>query len=204
MGWKDTIKDGNKKSWRDTIETPTSKTESGLRGAAQGLTAGWADEIAGGAQAIYDDLKTAFTGDFNGPKPEFDEFGRVTNSKDLKGTYEQHRDEYRKADTKAKKDNPITYGASELGGSVATAFIPGVNSVKGAAALGAVTGLGTSNGEDPAGLTKDTVLGGVVGGVAQKYLPGAIDKVKGAAGWVGKKVGNVGFNVSEEATEKYL
>ena len=61
MSWKDTIQEEkateSKSSWKDTIqEEPQadSMLESGVRGLAQGASFGFADEITGGLEALYD------------------------------------------------------------------------------------------------------------------------------------------------------
>jgi hypothetical protein len=204
--WDDTV-ELDTPSWDDTLDpTEISKTESLARGAAQGATMGFADELVGTAKGMWDDAKSLFTGtDANGGvKPEFDQFGNVTNGDKLTGKYKEYRDEYRAADDAAKEANPKTFMAGEIGGGLVTAAIPGAGTVKGAAALGGASGLGMSEAEDLAGMAKDTAIGAGVGAAAGYAMPKVIDAGKKAAGWAGKKIGNVGFGVGEEATEAYL
>ena len=108
------------------IKSGPSKLESGVRGAAQGLTFGFADE----ATAALDSLVG---------KDSYDE------------ALKKVRDLY----ANAQKENPLTYGASELGGGIATSFIPGLNVAKAgtlgkaalkSAASGALLGAGTNEG----------------------------------------------------------
>jgi hypothetical protein len=185
----------------------TSQLESGLRGAAQGATLGFSDEIAGAAGGIWDDISSMFTGEA---------------SKD--GTYTKHRDESRAANKAAQQANPLTYGAGEIGGSIATAFVPGLNAGKlatlggrvvGNAGLGALAGLGLSDADNAGDMAKDAALGGALsGGMAfgiEKAAP-LIGKAAGyvggktgdAANWATKKIGKVGFGVDEKATANYM
>lgn len=136
-----------------------SQLESALRGAGQGATMNWGDEIGGF-------LKSALNPD------------RLSNS------YQLERDQIRAANKAAQEANPKSYLAGELGGSVATAFVPGLNAAKGASVLGmagkaalqgAIGGLGASESDNVAGLARDTAVGGAVGGI-----------LGGSLGWVGK------------------
>lgn len=99
------------------------KLESFGRGAAQGATLGYADELTGALEALKD---------------------KVTGSDgNLTDLYRQHRDESRANYEAAHEANPWTYRAGELGGGVASlAITPEISGIKGMAALGAVSGLG--------------------------------------------------------------
>ena len=130
-----------------------SKGESGLRGAAQGATLGFADEISGGVEALWEKAK----GD---PRA----FGEL---------YKNARDESRKNFSDANKANPKSYMAGEIGGAIGTALIPGMAAARGAkvsqvalqsAALGGMSGAGYSNAEDAGGVAKDAAIGTVMGG----------------------------------------
>ena len=130
-----------------------SELESGARGIAQGLTMGFADEISGGAEALWEAAK----GD---PRT----FGEL---------YKQYRDESRQNFKKAQEANPGTYTTGEVAGAIGSAFIPGLNVAKGAglaanvgkAALqGGLMGLGSSEAEDLSGMAKDTATGAALGG----------------------------------------
>lgn len=155
MGWKDTITqaapEAQKGGWRASISKAApdvSMIESGLRGAAQGATMGFADEISGLAESALTDK-----------------------------TYEQARDESRANFEASQTANPIAYGTGNVAGSAATLAIPGLNAAKGAslamtagkAALqGGLAGIG---GSEATGLglvgdaTKGAVIGGALGGV---------------------------------------
>ncbi len=139
------------------------------RGALQGGTLGFADEIAGAGEAGAD----ALTGD-------------VGSLEDLMKKYRQHRDESR-ANFKAASDaHPVTTAAGNLAGGIlpalALAYPTGGGSLvaeaglgakllqgaKTGAALGAVTGAGDSEADvtkgDVGGLAQDVAIGGGVGG----------------------------------------
>ncbi|CAB4200140.1 hypothetical protein UFOVP1351_26 [uncultured Caudovirales phage] len=160
-----------------------SVIESGLRGAAQGASFGFADEITGGLEAAFTDK-----------------------------TYEQARDESRAAYEKAQEANPMAYLAGDVGGSLATSLVPGLGVAKGAstmarigkaAALGGAAGLGYSDADTAAGLAGDTAtgaaLGGAFQGIGDKIVSPALDKVTDAK-WLGRTLANV----PEDVTEKYL
>lgn len=166
----------------DDSEGP-GRLESLGRGALQGISLGYADEIAGAIEAALTDK-----------------------------TYTQSRDEARSSNSKAQEANPWTYGAGELGGGATTLLVPGAAGVgaglKGAAALGAAGALGSSSADltkgEYGGALVDTAIGGTIGAVTQKFIPGAIDKVKSVVGPGSKKAGSILFGVGEEATDRYL
>lgn len=141
--------------------------EAGLRGAKQGLTFGFGDEITGALESAFTDK-----------------------------TYEESRDEARTADKAAQKAHPVGYGLAEiLGGAAGTLAAPEIGALKGTgfamnAARGAGAGLLTGAGESEADVTKeggaeqlvkDTArsglvgasLGGILGTAAEKYVKGA-------------------------------
>lgn len=154
----------------------TSQMESLGRGAIQGATFGFGDEIYGAGAGAYDKL-----------------FG----SGDFSGTYSKNRDEVRAANDAARESNPGTYFAGEIAGGVA---LPGASlrvGVKGGqlvnaglkarsaaaartgAKYGAAYGLGTAEG-DVVDQALGTVGGAVGGGITGGLLPGAI-QLGGAA-----------------------
>ncbi|MEO5367564.1 MAG: hypothetical protein H7831_14660 [Magnetococcus sp. WYHC-3] len=144
----------------DAPEVP--KIESAVLGGAQGITAGFADEIAG----VKGTIDQALAGKVD--------LGRLVE------TYRNQRDQSRKTIEDAKAANPATFGASELAGGIAGFAVPGMNvakGVKGAAALGAVAGLGNTE----ADLTKGEI-GQAAGDIALSSAIGA------GAGKVGEKI----------------
>jgi hypothetical protein len=180
----------------DFDSTPAvPQLESGLRGAAQGASLGFADEITGGLEALLTDK-----------------------------SYEQARDESRANYKAAQEANPITYGASEFGGGVATALVPGLNAGKLAtlggrvaanAGLGALAGAGMSEADNAGTLAKDAAMGGALAGGLSYGLEKAAPYAKQGAKYIGqklsdgsdeivKKIGKIGFGVDEKATANYL
>jgi hypothetical protein len=143
-------------------EPEVSKLESAARGVAQGATMNFADELVGLGAAMFGNRGTA------------------------KERYQRHRDASREKNRTAKDTNPGSYLAGELGGSVASSFVPGVGVARGAgvakAALqagkvGALSGAGSSEAEDAAGVLRDSATSGalsaVTGGVVQRVLGNA-------------------------------
>ncbi len=138
--------------------------ESALAGAAQGATLGFADEITAGMGALKDwgAAKLGLRGDIG-----------------LGEAYQTHIRPARAKYEAAQADNPKAYTAGAIGGGVATSLLPGaisaragqaMNTVKGGAAIGALTGAGTSEAsltESPSSLSqfaKDVGMGAAVGG----------------------------------------
>lgn len=129
-----------------TINPPqVSKAESALRGGAQGLSFGFADEATARLESI------------------------------MKGVeYEKALKESRQAYRQAQEANPITYTGSEIAGGVLPALIPGVGQAATGAKLGrlalmgagtgALSGLGMSEGETVGEIAKDAAIGGALGG----------------------------------------
>lgn len=156
---------------RALTEKERPKTEIGdsfIRGAAQGATFGFADEIAGAGKAAYK---------------------RITEGGSLPDLYSKYRDEERVKNDAARIDNPKAFIGGNVVGGVATSLIPGVGLAKGAgalanvgkaAALGAGYGAGTSDAdlvkavrsykdakEQLGTFGKDVAKGFAIGGVTQ-------------------------------------
>lgn len=189
-----------------------SMLESGLRGAAQGLSLGTSDEITAGLESAFTDK-----------------------------TYDQALYEAQKANQEARDANPVTYYGSNIAGGVATSFVPGLNIAKGASALaagaklagiGAVSGFagtdGTVDQRIKGGLT-GAALGGVTGVAGQalskanlqnpvskladgaedvslaaasaveKGARGIRDNTQGWSGWAAKSAANVLENPVKES-----
>lgn len=174
-----------------------SMTESGLRGAAQGATLGFADELTGAGEALWDKLQ-----------------GKEGKISDL---YHKRRDESRREYDLAKKDNSKSYTGGELAGGAATLLIPGLNAAKGAsianmagkaALAGGLYGAGDSKAEDLAGLAEEAgkgaamgLAGGVVGAGAGKALEAAARSkmAQKLAGWAASKGDRVAETIAEHA-----
>lgn len=186
----------------DGFKPYKSEIESGLRGVAQGVSFGLADEITAGLESAFTDK-----------------------------TYEQARNESRDAYKSAQMQNPKAYMAGEVGGAIGAAFVPGLgalNVAKGtslaartgiAAAQGGLTGFGLSEADTVAGMAKDTAIGAGTGAVMQgvgekvisplvskggQLLKSGASKLDEAADWSLKKLGNGLANIDEADTERYL
>jgi hypothetical protein len=150
------------------------KIEAALRGAGQGITLGFADELTGAAQgSVLGGLKTAL-----GQDPDADTIA-----------YQKERDASRLLNKQAKEAHPYIYGGSELLGGLAIP-IPGgalvegagmgakiAHGIKAGTKLGAAAGLGTSEAESPSGVALDTLVGAGTGGLVGGILPPALQQV---------------------------
>lgn len=148
---------------------------SGVRGAAQGGTFGFADEISGAGNAAFQAAKKLST-------------------EDLVKDYIANRDAYREADREAAEANPYTYGTGQVLGGVGSAVLtPGIaaSGVAGAIGLGALQGYGGSEAEDPTEQIKDIGIGGTLGAAgygAGKMLSKAIPTAQSAKEYARRKV----------------
>lgn len=153
---------------------PSSRLESMYRGAKQGASLGFSDEIYGGAAALADAIR----------RGGLDHMGEG---------YRSARDASRGEDKVARDANPYTYDASSVGGGLAglaaaVASLPATaaaaaTGVGGAAALGAASGLGSSKSDltkgDVGGAAVDTAIGGALGygfGKAGEKISNAVAK----------------------------
>lgn len=159
-----------------------SELESGARGLAQGATLGFADEIAGGAEALLDKLKGAHEA--------------------LGELYVKHRDESRKNFKKAEEANPNAFGAGKLAGGIgsqaALALATGGTSIPEQMALGAAGGGLNALGEAPE-LDKDTagqVAIGTLGGAAAGGIGAGLGKL------ASKGLNALGGGIAEAAGAK--
>ncbi len=177
--------------WQEVaVEQPKkfiSPTESAVRGLAQGASLGFADELTGGLGALSETVL--------GGRPLSD-FGDI---------YAKERDESRANYDAAKEYNPKTYMGAEIGGGIATAFVPGLgalNAAKGAqigtvmgkgALQGALTGLGGSSADDVKEMAADTAMGGTLGAIG------------GGLGYsAGKAIGGVTDTLADSKVGQYL
>jgi len=179
---------------------PYTGLEAGGMGFIQGGTLDFADEIEGGARALYD----VATG------PE--------ELKDILKTYQKRRDAARERYKQAQADSPAAYTTGNIAGGVGSSFLPGgalLNAAKGAklaatvgkgALSGAVAGAGASEADlvegDIENFAEDVESGAMTGGLTSGAIKGA-----GALGRaikpreVVKKGANVMLNTPEELTE---
>lgn len=172
-------------NWADhpaAASQPPSTLEAASRGALQGATMGFGDEVTGGGEALYDKV----LGDSMG--------------KSLSQLYSQHTDEARQANAAAQKAHPWAYGGGNLAGGIASGALTGgigaesaLGRVGVAAAQGAVSGVGFGNADSvtdgAAEAAKGALIGGAVGGV-----------VEGAKGVYNTLTGNLAPALAEKAT----
>lgn len=156
-------------------EKPSELSSAGL-GAVDAGSLGFADEAYG-----------AVVGGFKA----------LTGPRNYDDTYREARDEARNVFKNAEQANPKSYMAGQIGGGLATSFVPGVGLAKGAglaanvargAALGGVAGIGSSEADD---FSKDALLGTAVGGATGGVGYGVgkvIEKGAGALSQVAPKV----------------
>lgn len=146
--------------------------ESELRGAAQGLSMGAADELTGAALAGKD----LITGDAGG----------------IIENYKKNRDASRAEYSASQQDNPNAFKVGDAIGTGASFLIPGLNAIKGAkgaAALGAASGIARSEGDLTEGelgkVAKDAAVGASIGGFGRA----ALDKAMPRFAELAKKMG---------------
>lgn len=197
-----------------SFPTPkTSKLEAGARGLGQGASLNFWDEIAGAGEAIGQSVGVKGLGSSN-----FSDIGLTTplaldENRDFSQAYTEGRDKWRGEDATARSDNPGSYMAGELGGGVASAFIPGLNVAKGAslaniAGKGALQGglmsLGGSEAEDISGLAKDTGKGAALGGAMSGVIGYAAPKIGDAIDWGIGKLASGSDDVAERLAGRAL
>lgn len=161
--------------WKTKLDRLTKTyVEPATRGAAQGLSLGFGDELSG-AGAVKDALighKSDPTQTPLSVKEYLSNLGRLPE------IYANSRDLERKANSDAELTSPAIYGASELAGGLAVP-VPGGSEVAGAKSLGRLAKLargaetgakigaaaGYGHSENPNPLSTDTALGGTLGGL---------------------------------------
>lgn len=132
------------------IDTP-SATEAGARGAVQGLSFGFADEISGAVESAFTDK-----------------------------SYEESRDESRAAFDRAEKAHQAAFMGGEIVGGLASGIATGGAGagMRGAAVLGGLYSLGSSN-KTGTDLAKDAAIGAALGAAGEKVLRGIGKYAKG-------------------------
>jgi hypothetical protein len=127
-----------------------TKTESALRGAAQGTTLGFGDEAQGAIQAL-------------GIKA----LGQTGAERPFAQLYKENRDAMRRENAAAKTANPWSYGLGQVAGGAPLALGTaggGVARLIGTgAALGGATGLGESTADTLGGQVWDAAKGATIG-----------------------------------------
>lgn len=172
----------------EMAKSEVSSLESAIRGAAQGATLNFADELAGVLGAGKGAIQSG-------------------NLENLAKNYEQSRDESRAAYSAAEQANPLTYGGGQLAGAVATSLIPGLNVAKGAslaknvamgAGLGATAGFGAGEGLE--GSLKSAGVGATVGGAAGGLSKGLETVSPKLRDYLSQKLGKGAEKLAEKAT----
>lgn len=191
------------KSWKDRatpVAPEVSELASAGRGAAQGLSFGLRDELAG-----------ALDSPVGGLKEIANKFGADFSDEDIEA-YRKERDESRRLDEAAKAANPKSYMAGEIGGAVATSFFPGFGAARaaglaktvGQAALqGAAYGVGASEGESIGDIAKDAAVSGAMGGVGGAAGKLAGDALAKGAQKVGNLIGKAADPLEEAGAKAY-
>ena len=177
------VGNGMRSSDGDTV----SKTESGIRGAAQGATMGFGDEMAGSAAASPLPGSQAATkttlGGMGAPDVIAGMIARLTGRG--QDAYTKERDRVRSGNDAAAAANPISFGAGQLAGAIVggAPIAAGAGAaMRGAplltrAAISAATGApmgaiqGAGEAKDMASLPKDAAIGAGVGGGLGFVLP---------------------------------
>lgn len=130
-----------------------SALASAARGVAQGASLGFADEISAGVRSLFDPTRS----------------------------YTDIRDELRDRDRLAREANPAAFMAGEIGGGLTSLLVPagaafraGAAGAKGigmlragaaGAAIGGLSGAGSSEGTTAAEIARDAIPGAIAGGV---------------------------------------
>lgn len=155
-----------------------SAGESALRGAAQGSTLGFSDELSGILPFLH-----ALT---TGSKITEDDRGRIMNAVNA---YKMTRDDERKANEEARKANPTAFTASNVVAGALPAVLSGGASTGSVAAMGGAQGLGQSEADltkgDVKGAVEDTGFGAGSAALLSalfKVAPKLAEKLKEGAG----------------------
>lgn len=151
-----------------------SMLQSAGRGAAQGITMGYGDEIAGAGGAVGNVLnKTGINpGVVAAAAPALAALmvlaGSKSKDESISDTYKRIRDSERAANAAAKDANPATYATTDILGSlVPTLLAPELKA--GAAVVGGAMALGHSDADNLKDAAANTAAG-AIGGQAGKVL----------------------------------
>ncbi len=209
MSWRDSIRKEGGSSWRDSIrkEDAPSEGTSALRGAEQGLTFGFADEIQGGLEALGQAVGVKNAGSNSVADLEF-QTPVGLDLEQLKQVYLDRRDAQRSESKKAQDANPKSYMAGEVGGAVVSSMVPGLNVARGSSVLnaaartaagGALTGAGLSEADSFGGVAQDAGVGAIAGAglsvAGQKVLSPVLNKVA-------ERTGRLADDVAQAAMKK--
>lgn len=186
-------------------EPKSSQAEALGRGALQGATFGFSEELGAAALTPIEALRRKIAEYMEGTPENVDKQLKEQGFElpEEPSIYEELRDTARAEEAQSKEDFPSTYLAGEIAGGIAPALMTGGGStaanVAGAvtkgglkqamkegaklgAKYGAVSGAGYSEADDLGGLAKDVALGGAIGAGSGAVLPVAVEGAKQAAG----------------------
>jgi hypothetical protein len=158
-----TLSPADFKATAAAIAPPISKLESGIRGAAQGASFGFADELTGAGRAAMEAFQ----------KGDVDNF--LTN-------YKKYTELSRKNYKASEEANPLTYKAAEVAGAVAPMLVAPELSVGKLALAGGAMAAGKTEAnpiEKPVEFAKDVAIGAGTGaavGAAGKAIAAPLSK----------------------------
>ncbi len=188
-----------------------SKLESAVRGVGQGASAGFWDELAGAGEAIGQSVGLKGLGT---DLKDYDQFGLTTPlaldpDRSFGDVYREARDKWRGEDKAAKKENPMSYGAGELTGMVASPLnkvAAPLSMAKSGALLSGLNALGNNdsdltvpNFQNYKDAALDTAIGTGTGLVLGKTLDVASPYVDKAAKWASNKAGDAADRLAARA-----
>lgn len=192
------------------------------RGALQGASLGFGDEISAATDALLSHVPGVRTVAEKINQIGGEGGGLPVNDPNI--TYAKRRDSYRKKNAEAQQAHPVAYGAGEvtgaiptsvalgnfggfLGGPASTALGGGTATLGKAigtgATLGAVGGAGLSTADTAGGVAKDALLGAGLGAATGGVLHGATKAVSAAVGGAGERIADrAGSNLEQGAKKK--
>jgi len=199
------------------------KIEAGARGAAQGLTFDFADEIQAALEATGKDIGSVLglTDPVEGEEPvTFDEQGRPIIPKSSGKYYKERLEDIRKDYKKAAEDQPVAYYGSDIAAGMLPALLTGgagaaaavgktamkqgakaaVKPAVKAAKIGGAMGLATGSGISEADLTEGDVGGFAkdvaIGGISGAGLGAVTPALAKVGGKVARKTGEIAKGIA--------
>lgn len=184
----------------------TSLAETALKHGLQGASAGFLDEVSGATEAAgrIAGIK-GLGGDFSGVGMA--EGGPTLSADELKKAYLEARDKKRAQLSQMAKENPMTAGAANFAGMVASPvnkIAGGMSLAKGGAALGAINATGSSEADSALGVAKDAALGALTGAAIGKATEKVAPIVSGAKDAIKEKLGGKAKDMAELWAAKAL
>lgn len=164
-------------------EVPAKETSSPIaatiRGAVQGVSRGFGDELSGNIGGAIDYLQ---------------------GEGDFKTLYEKNKAEQVAKNQQSEKDWPKLYGAGQVGGSI----IKGATSLPAMALEGIAQGIGYSDADlvngDVKGLAKDAAIGGAISGGTGAAVQGVSKMAPSVLKYLSGKMGSIAENRAVNAT----